>query len=101
MDTQFYILISLKTWKGLESFAKFSLGNDRDLAYETYQQLKGTDEITYNNVLYLEFREIRKGLPVNLKIKSCTLNELMQNCAIITKEVFKWMNMGPESTPGK
>jgi hypothetical protein len=33
--------------------------------------------------------EIEKGLPVNLDFITCTLNQLAENCRIITKELFK------------
>jgi hypothetical protein len=32
--------------------------------------------------------ETEKGLPVNLDFITCTLNQLAENCRIITKELF-------------
>jgi hypothetical protein len=88
METQFYITITLKTHKGLESFAKFFIGNDRHRAFEIFKQLKGSHNVTEKNILYFDFLETEKGLPVNLDFITCTLNQLAENCRIITKELF-------------
>jgi len=88
METQFYITITLKTHKGLESFAKFFIGNNRHRAFEIFKQLKGSHNVTEKNILYFDFLETEKGLPVNLDFITCTLNQLAENCRIITKELF-------------
>lgn len=92
MNTQFYIVLNVKTNKGPESFGRFFIGNNRERAYEIFKQMKGTgaDE---KNVLYIDFMETIDGLPVNLKILSCTMTQLAENCKIITKEVFKLFNL--------
>jgi len=73
MDTKFYITLSFKTSEDYESFAKFFIGNDHDIAYAIFKKLKGSDEVNETNVLYVDFFETREGLPKNLKVKSCTL----------------------------
>lgn len=88
METQFYITITLKTHKGLESFAKFFIGNSRQLAFNIFRQLKGSQNVSEKNILYFDFLETEKGLPVNLDFITCTLNQLAENCRIITKELF-------------
>jgi hypothetical protein len=88
METQFYITITLQTHKGLESFAKFFIGNNRHRAFDIFKQLKGCHNVTEKNILYFDFLETEKGLPVNLDFISCTLNQLAENCRIITKELF-------------
>lgn len=88
METQFYITITLKTHKGLESFAKFFIGNNRHRAFEIFKRLKGSHNVTEKNILYFDFLETEKGLPVNLDFITCTLNQLAENCRIITKELF-------------
>ena len=93
MDTQFYIVLNLKTGKGWESFGRFFIGNSRDHAYSLFRKLKGTDEVNEKNVLLLDFMETKKGLPVNLKMITCTLDQLAENCKIITKELFKISNL--------
>jgi len=93
METHFYITLTIKTFKGLESFAKFFIGNDRERAFEIFQQLKGTHDVSEKNVLYIDFLETKEGLPVNLDVMTCTLNQLAENCRIITKEIFKLENL--------
>lgn len=93
MDTQFYITYNLKTSKGPESFAKFFIGNNRQEAYHIFQKLKGTDTVNENNMLFVDFMEINQGLPVNLKMITCSLNQLGENCKIITKELFRLSNL--------
>ena len=100
MDTQFYITFSFKTNGDYKPFAKFFIGNDGEIAYAIFKKLKGSDEVNEMNVLYLDFIETWEGLPKNLKVKSCTLQELSENCSTITKELFKFYNLeGYKSLP--
>ena len=92
MLTQFYIELRLKTGAGWESFAKFFIGNDRQKAYALFKKLHGM-EANEKNVLQLDFIESVEGLPVNLKMLSCTLDQLAENCKCITKELFKLKNL--------
>lgn len=89
MHTTFYILFSIKTPEGLENFGRFYIGNDKHRAYELFAKLKGKDDIGDSALLYLELMETVNNLPVNLKMKSCVLAEVGENCSLITREVFK------------
>lgn len=94
MDSHFYIMLNVKTIAGLERYGKFFLGDDQQVAYHLFEQLKGDREVNEKNILYIELMETQNnGLPVNLKLLSCTLDELMFNCRLITKEVFKFYNL--------
>lgn len=93
MDAKYYIRLSIKTPFGHESFAQFFIGNNRDTAYALFQSLKGTTDVDEKNVLYFDFMETRDGLPLNLKLITCTLEQLAENCKRITKEVFKMNNL--------
>lgn len=93
MDTQFYITFSFKTKEDYNPFAKFFIGNNYNIAYDIFKKLKGSDEVNEMNILYVDFLETMEGLPKNLKVKSCTLQELGENCCIITKELFKFINL--------
>lgn len=93
MDTQFYILLNVKTVTGLESYGKFFIGGNRQVAYSLFERLRGDRKVNERNILYVELMETQEGLPVNLKLLSCTLDELMFNCRLITKEVFKFYNL--------
>ena len=93
METQFYIELTLKTYKGVESFAKFFMGENREKAYTIFTKLTGTDVVHEKNLLHIDFIETIEGLPVNLKMITCTLDQLDDNCKLITKELFKLKNL--------
>lgn len=93
MDTTFYLVCNMKTGTGYETYARFLLGHDSEMAYRIFGMLKGETNVTKNSVLTIEMVESKDGLPLNLKILSCTLDELSENCKIITKEVFKAVNL--------
>ena len=89
MDTQFYIRFTMKTKTGTDTFAHFFIGNSRSRARSIFSNLKGNREVHESDLLQLEFMETREGVPVNLDEMSCTLQELGENCKLITKELFK------------
>ena len=89
----FYILISVKTHEGFESFGKYNLGNNRKTATATFRQLKGNPDIDLKTMLTMELEETVNGLPVNLQMRACTLEELAHNTKIIVKETFKLLNL--------
>ena len=93
METQFYVMITMKTGRGLEPFAQFFLGNNRERAYSIFEQLERVEDVRENNVLFIDFMETRNGLPLNLDVITCTLDQLARNCRSITKELFKLENL--------
>src|SRR5262245_10246294 len=92
METQFHIAMRLKTAAGWENFGKFYIGNDRQLADTIFQNLAGM-EANEKNLLQIDFFEMNNGLPVNLNKLTCTLEQLAENCKLITKELFKLKNL--------
>jgi hypothetical protein len=93
METKFYIAFTLKTYKGTERFGKFFIGNNQERANEIFNKLEGSDEVDEGNMLSIEFMETREDLPLNLKVIACTLDQLAENCKLITKELFKSENL--------
>lgn len=89
----FYIHLNMKTLTGYERFATFSLGSDRETAEALYKKLKGTKQVDQSGVLYLDFVEEKDGLPLNLQMLGCTLDQLADNTRIITKELFTAINL--------
>ena len=89
METSFYILISMKTGDAIEIFGRFDIGNRRQFAHRVFKTLRGSSDLDEKNVLFFELMETKGQLPQNIKIISCTLDELAENCRIITKEIFK------------
>lgn len=89
METVFYIVLYIKTPRGFEHFARYYIGNKRELARALFAKLKGTTEYPENCILQMDLMETRDNLPVNIKLIGCTLEEMAENCKVITKEAFK------------
>jgi hypothetical protein len=89
MKTSFYILLNRRTAAGLESFGRFDVGNDRLAAETIFERLEGSLDIDENVVLCIELMETVHHLPVNIRMKACSLEQLAANCKLITKEIFR------------
>lgn len=92
-QTNFYIVLNLKTFQGYECFGKFFIGDNKASATDIFNQLKGRKMVNEKSLLQLDLMESKNGLPVNLQMISCSLEELAENCRIITKEIFRMINM--------
>ncbi len=84
----------MKTVQGFESFAKFYIGNKEQFAFQLFEKLIGNEKEIGNCVLQMDLMETRNNLPVNIKVIGCTLEEMAENCKVITKEAFKIFNLG-------
>ena len=91
--TVFYIVLNLRTCNGYECFGKFYIGNSKKAATGIFNQLKGKKDVNDKSVLQLDLMESRNGLPQNIQMISCSLDELTENCKIITVETFRLLNM--------
>jgi hypothetical protein len=89
----FCIELTIRTADGFENYGKFFIGTDRRFAYNIFKKLKGNTEVSDKSFLHLQFIEVQNGLPVNIQLLSCSLEELAENCRIITKETFKFLNL--------
>lgn len=94
MQTHFCIKLNIKTSNGFETFGKFLLCENRKTAASIFSKLKGTSKVDERNVLYIELCEMKDELPLNVQMLTCTLDELAENCRIITREIFKLHNLG-------
>ena len=93
MNTQFYILLSLKTPQGFVDYGQYSFGDDRTAAYGLFGQLRGDENIKKNCLLHVDLMETIDNLPVKIKSIGCTLDELGTNCKLIAREVFRVNNL--------
>jgi len=89
MEIRFSIWITLKTPAGEKSFGSFELGQDKQLSTEIFGLLSGNAEQGESRYICLQLREEIAGLPVTIGLIHCRLNELKENTAIITREIFK------------
>jgi hypothetical protein len=93
MKTQFYILLSLKTPTGFDTYGQYFFGDDRPAAYELFNQLKGSQAIMPQAVLHIDLMETVDELPVKIKTICCTLDELACNIKLIAREIFRLKNL--------
>ena len=93
MENAFCIKLTIKTGSGHETFGEFFLGGNKKIAENIFSQLKGDREVDDRNILQLDLMESRNGLPVNIRMMTCDLDELQDNCRIITKEMFRVFNL--------
>ena len=64
MENLFQISMHIKTPGGFETYGRFDLGSDREQATTIVGQLRGTDDIAEHSILYMDFTEIRNGIPL-------------------------------------
>lgn len=93
MKTAYQISLHLKTPSGFETYGTFELGQYREQAMAIFSQLKGTAGIASNSILYMDFSEIRDGIPLPIEILHCTLEDITYNTRIITRDVFKNLSL--------
>ena len=67
MDTQFCLIITLKTTRGTENIGRFHLGEDQEKAIAIFRKLKGTTDVSETNMLSIEFREQKKNYRLILR----------------------------------
>ena len=91
--TDYHLVLNIKTTDGLETYGKFFLGSDGDAAQNIFSKLYGSKKVNNKSILTLELVETNRNLPLNIQVISCTLEELTKNIKIVTKEVFKLLNL--------
>jgi hypothetical protein len=87
----------MATDNGPESYGRFDLGDNRDSALTIWKQLQGDASLTQATLLQMEWMEADTALPLEIRIKGCTLQQHAYNCALITKELFRTRNLKASS----
>lgn len=62
-----------------------------------FHQLKGSSIPGDHAVLHFDLVEMENEVPVSVKSKSCTLDELGWNCKQIAREIFRLKNIEEEA----
>jgi hypothetical protein len=93
METQFYILLSLKMVKGYINYAQYFIGNEKQAAENLFSELQGTRTPTESTALHIDLMETVDELPVKVETIGCTLDELSENLKVITRELFRRHNL--------
>jgi hypothetical protein len=97
MDKQYFIELGFKTPEGPEIFGRFFAGENCKRAGAIFSKLQGNRNINERDVIFLTFVETSNGLPVDLDMIGCTLDQLGENCKIITTELFKIYSLLPDT----
>lgn len=93
MESEFHVLLSLKTPDGFVTYGQYDFGNEREAAYDLFDQLQGDKQITKNPLLNIDLMEMENGLPVKVRTISCNLDQLCFNSKLIAKAIFRLHNL--------
>jgi hypothetical protein len=76
--------MNMRTAGGYMRFAEFDLGMNREAVEALYASLEGCEPKGEEGILHLDLVEMRQGLPVSLRVLSCSLAEFGRNVCTIT-----------------
>ena len=94
----YFILVHIKTREGTIEIGRYLLGRDESFAMETFASLQGKDNREDTLCIRLDLvYESLGALPVCLKSIACRLKEYTQNCALLTKEIFRHFMLEDEA----
>lgn len=92
MKSEYQIALHIKSPRGFENYAVFFIGTDGEAAKELFHTFKGSRENVEDAVLVIELRREFRGLPIDIRMIGCTLNEMLENVKAITKHRFNLLN---------
>lgn len=86
----YYVLVHIKTLKGMVEIGKYFLGKEPSFAIHTFAQLQGKKDKEEVPCIRLDLvHEPLNTLPVCLKSIGCNLGEYTHNCAFLTRVIFR------------
>lgn len=93
MENILYISLNITTVSGIDSYATFYLGEDKEKAAAIFSQLKGSSNLSNQTVLTMDFTVMRNGISFPITMLDCTFWDVVYNTKIITRELFKNLNL--------
>jgi hypothetical protein len=94
MDTRYDIVISIRTPNGMMEIGNFFIGDDMDFSLSTFNSLSGYNDTDEKSILRIELVKKVEDTPVQyLANISCTLDQYLENCRIITRDAFKFFTL--------
>ncbi len=90
---EYYIILQIKTPDGFEPYGKFATGQSLPNALNIFNQLKGNSDCSFTDYLQIDLISVNNQMPRHLKMMSCSLEDIAENCRIVTREIFKLRNM--------
>lgn len=76
----------------------FFIGTSEQAAKELFENLKGSPDALEDGLLFVELRRVFRGLPIDIRMIGCTLEEMMENVRTITKHQFKSRSLSISDT---
>ncbi|WP_439585825.1 hypothetical protein [Dyadobacter bucti] len=92
-ENTYFVTINMKVPQGMMEVGRFFIGSDKDWAMESFGRLRGESHTSEDDVLRLDLLEKHEGTDLLLGQLSCTLDQLEQNCKLITVDAFKYFNL--------
>jgi hypothetical protein len=93
MKTTYEISLNLKARAAIESYGCFSIGQDEQFARDLYSTLEGGEQVSLDSVITVDLIKRENGIPYPLDMRHCTYDQLAANVKLITKELFKRLNL--------
>jgi hypothetical protein len=93
MATEYRIAVHARTTSGFDTIGEFFIGTDRQEANQLFKCLKGSPDNLEDGVLLMDLHEINRGLMFDIHMIQCSLDQVADNCRLITKHQFKALNL--------
>jgi len=88
--------LNMKTLKGIEAYGCFKLGDDERFAVSLYKSIQGNEEVVPDSIITIDLIKRENGLLFPLGMRHCNYHQLAENVRIITRELFKKLNLEGE-----
>lgn len=83
----------MRTLQGIEAYGCSSVGYDEDFARGLYSSLEGSDDVSPASVITIDLLRRENGIPFPLALRHCNYDQLVKNVQLITRELFKHLNL--------
>jgi hypothetical protein len=93
METSYEISLNMKTLKGIETYGCFHLGHDEAFARRLYASLVAGEEVSVDSMITIDLVKREGGVPFPQGLRHCNYEQLAVNIRLITKELFKHLNL--------
>lgn len=90
---KFQFVISIRTPRGYVETGRFFIGDRIREAITILEQLEGKNNGEHDPILKLDLIKYSGDSDTILETLDCTLEQLSENIKIITKEIFKLVNI--------
>jgi len=93
MQDQYSIIVEIKTARGFVEYCRYFLGCSAERAKNNFAMLSGDRVRPDEYALRMDLVVCHKDQEAVLDSLYCTLDDLASNSAVISKEMFKWLNI--------